>query len=220
MKEILLIMLICVFSFSFGQNRKERKSIAKNQIVNLKGGTLLVRLSSKKQIIELLKEKGYPKKAAYYKKQQEETNKEIIKAFNQYKFGKKLFFYSHFSDSIKKGKLNSVTFFNDSLEQVSLTLDTNGFFIAAIGDLPKNYDYEISDSVAVKNKKKGLSTKKDYQGGSNLSVKSLYIMDKNLTVLEKPFPFYQRYHPMILTTLTTEEVVEKLNEKLVEFYEK
>lgn len=209
------IIFLLLISFSFyAQTIEERKEKSESDIILLKENALLVRLQSRQKTIELLEQKGLPKKAKYYKEKQETESKELARAFKNFDFCKVYFFYAHESELIQEGKLDSVTIMDENLNPVQFELDT--FFIAEVGDLPKNYDL---DTIQPEESKKRFKKKKSYSGGTDMGIKCLYIRDQNFNILDKPFPFYQRYHPLPLTNLTNEEVILKLNEKLKEYFE-
>lgn len=217
MKSIGSIILVIFFAAqSFSQSKVLRETKAKRNIELLKDGVLLVRLQSKQKTIEILKEKGYPKKAKYFRERQLKDNKEIARSFNNMDFCKVYFFYSHDSDLLLNGLFDSISFLNEKLDTILLKLDT--FFIADIGELNQTAKLDTTNQTLDKEKIKGNKRKKSYSGGTKLSFKSLYIRDMDFNVLTKPFPFYQRYHPIPLTVLTNEEVVLKLNDRLKDFY--
>lgn len=213
--KIYTLLMLCFFSVQvIGQKRVEQKLAADSAIRTLKDGALLVRLQTRQQTINMLKAKGYPKKAAYFEEKQAKEHQEILEAFKSYSFSDVYYFYSQHSDSIKSGFTNGYIL-DSALKPVNVTLDK--YYIAAIGNLPNKFETE--PSTQAKNKQKSETAKeKKYTGGKRLDVKSMYIMDKNFIPLAKPFPIYQRYHPIILTTLTHQEVVSKLDEKFVKFY--
>lgn len=210
-----LILSIFICSGVFSQTKEEREALAKQTITELKDGALLIRLQSKNTTIELLKERGYPKRAAHIEKQQLEENKAIAKAFGTMDFTKVYFFYSEYSEAIIQGDFEG-KLLDTGLNPIKVD-ELSNYVVGAIGPLPKNYEYEEAEEDDTP---ENVTNKKTYKGGSDLSVEAFYLMDKNLELLPNPFPQHQRYHPIILTKLTHKEVAEKMNEKLVKFYDK
>lgn len=215
MKSILTILLILPI-FGFSQKRVEQYEIAKTQIKELKEGILLVRLHTKQPVIDAMLEKGLTNKADYISAKQEVKNKEIVAAFKGFEFCKVYFFYSQFSDSLKNGNYENITILNDSLLPTEVEL-TN-FYIADFGNVKKNYENDTTNVKRNELAKKGREGKKKYKGGSNLSIRAMVISDSQFNQLKSPFPFYTRFHPTPLHDLTYEQVVEKMEEKLNEFY--
>ncbi len=200
---------------TWSQTKDDRAELAKQTITQLKDGALLIRLSSKSQTLELLRERGYPKRADHIEKVQAEKNKEIVKAYSTIGFTKVYFFYSEHSENVRNGNLEGILL-DTALNKVT-GANIKHYVVGATGPLPKNYEYKESNDD---NTPANVTEKKTYGGGSNLSILSFYLMDKNFDLLPDPFPNHQRYHPVILTTLTHEEVAEKIDEKLVKYYEK
>lgn len=215
MKNIFIILLLIPI-FGFSQKREEQYEIAKAQIKELKEGALLVRLHTKQPIIDGLLEKGLTKQASYIKEKQELENKEIAAAFKNFSFCKVYFFYSQFSDSLKNVNYENIELLNDSLQPVQVELSQ--FFIADFGNVKKDYENDTTDTKRNELAQKGRESKKKYKGGNNLSIRAMVISDSKFNQLKAPFPFYSRFHPTPLHDLTYEQVVEKMDEKLNEFY--
>ena len=193
MKNILLILIFIIPSLAFGQGiitKEEAKVRAVSQIKMLKNGKLIVRLHSNESTIKLLKKKGMIKRALYIKEQQEKLNKTIVKAFDEFKFCKVYFFYSDFSKSIESENYSKVKLLDSSLKSVSLNLDSN-FLVADFGEM----------------------------GGINkMNIESMYLLDNKLRLLNKPFPFYVRFHPTPIQSLSHKKVVTRMDKKLAKFY--
>lgn len=196
MKKYLLILLFALPILAISQGvltSSEAKLKAHTQIKMLKNGKLIVRLHSKSITIKLLKDKGMLKRANYIKEEQDKLNLKIVESFKDFKFCKVYFFYSNDSQAIKSGNFNKVKLFlNRDLLAKGVNLDSN-FLVADFGNMP---------------------------GKNNMSMKSMYLMNNKLDLLSNPFPFYIRFHPTPIQSLTHKKVVVRMDKKLFKFYGK
>lgn len=220
MKNILLILGVFL-SFSFAvqnKSREEAKAFAKSQILQMKEGTLLVRLYDKHNVINALKEKGMKKRAKVIDEKQKQLNKEIIAAFQDFNFCSVLFFYSGDSEHLINKSYSKVTLFSGiEMKEYKKKLDSN-FFVADFGYLPSKNKSRTETKTS---KKTGRNKQKKYKGtGTNTNIKCMFLRDNKLTQLDKPFPFYVRFHPTPLSQLTYKQVVTKMNDQLNSFYPK
>jgi len=225
MKNIIIILLLILpFSF-FSQNQKKQEAIeiAQNQIQQLKSGVLLVRLYNKKNVINVLEEKGMMRRAETLRDKYLKINKNKILSFSDFSFCQVYFFYSSFSSDLINGNYD-------------INLDSN-FFVADFGVLQNNNSRE---SNSLETKKTGRTKVKRYKGGqSNTEKKCLFLRDNTLTQVKNPFPFKVWLYPhpfnrpmrtdgseivifksKKIKNSVIKKAVMKLDEELKEFYSK
>lgn len=173
---------------------KSKKRIVRErsaeQIQELKGGTLLVRLKTAENTIAALEQAGHTEEAAERQAFRQKKNKEIMTAFREnYDFSKIAFFYSSESVKVKERQFEGI-FLNDQMQyDSSITIDTAGaIFIGEFDviepDTAKYKSYKYFDS-----NKKRMETAY-YGTPSNYSFTSLVIRDHNFIQLRDPFPYF------------------------------
>ena len=195
MKKYLLILLFALPILAISQGvltSSEAKLKASSQIKMLKNGKLIVRLHTKSRTIKLLQDKGMLKRANYIKEEQEKLNLKIVESFKDFKFCEVYFFYSDFSGAIIEENYSKVKLLDSSLKNSGINLDSN-FLVADFGKMA---------------------------GGNQMNMESMYLMDNKLKLLFKPFPFYVRFHPTPIQSLTHKKVVARMDKKLTKFYGK
>lgn len=215
-KSILFILLLSISILTFSSDQKqERGEKAQNQIIQMKQSILLVRLSDKAPVIKALEEKGMEQRARAVKAKQEEVNKEIMKSFANFDFCEVYFFYSEDSEYLLNKNFGKVTLFQSSeLLAKNVKLDTN-FFVVDFGMLSN--EKELKTQTKQK-EQTGISKQKKYKGSDvNTSIRCMYLRDHNLNQLESPFPFYVRFHPTPIQSLSYKQVVERMNKQLTKF---
>ena len=217
MKQILIIIACSISLSLFGQDtiKKSNKQIAFEQIQKLKKGILLVRLYNKQPVIDALEQKGMKKRAAYIKKKQEEVNKEIVAAFDEFNFASVYFFYSNQSDLLRNKEFDKVTLYQQGVAVKNVNL-TSDFFMADFGMLDKTYHKSTDDG-----KRKPKDEVRKYKGGSSTTnIKCMMIKGNNLELLRSPFPFYVRFHPTPIQNLSYKQIVDRMENKLNKFAKK
>ncbi len=134
----LFITLNSIFkTHNYIENKRNEK---RKQIVQLKEGTLLVRLKTSENKISSLQEKGKFELATNVENEQKDENIKIISAFRtKFNFCKVEFFYSSHSEKILKSKFDKI-FLNDNLEiDLSRSIDTTKeIFLAEFGEISEN----------------------------------------------------------------------------------
>ena len=199
--------------------RKLKKKIMQEQIIKLKNNVLLVRLKTKNNSINGLKEIGKNELAENMQLEQNNLNKEIIAAFkNKFTFCPVYFFYSNYSDSVRMKHLGNVVFLNDNLQPDSSIKPNNiDFLTAEFGNLLQDtakyladhyFSYYINSS-ARHNK---------YYGGTDTKIPALRIMSGELIQLKKPFPYYTRASKNRLNQNAIPKAVMRMNKKLIKYY--
>lgn len=216
-----LITLLLILPFCFiaqSQTKQEAQYIAKKQIQSFKTGVLLVRLYNKKNVIDALKEKGMEKRAEAVKNKQEKLNNEIMSSFKNFSFCDVYFFYSNNSSFLLSKEYSQVDLFSIEGEKKEYKLTEDNYFVADFGVL-KN---ESSSSSNTENGNKTVeSTVKTYKGGNSITNKKcMFLRDNELRQLKRPFPYTVWFHPTPVQQLSYEDVVEKMDNQLKEYYAK
>lgn len=215
--------------------RKTIRNRSKEQINQLKEGTLLVRLkTSENKINALLSEKKYWK-ADTLKKIQDAENKKIIAAFNEkFKFCKVAFFYSNNSKNILERKFDNI-FLNDSLQiDNSIVIDTTkSIFTAEFGFLVQDSIKYFSHFGYLPNKNWSVKRINYYYSSSTGNdISSLIIMNDKFYALKRPFPYYTRiiyssarehpeqfmFFPFGFINFSHKRTIEKMSVKLLQYY--
>jgi hypothetical protein len=228
MKKNAVYILFLIITFTLGATQAQ-ESEAKNtdltaadQIEELHGGILLVRLPTKQNSIDALIKTGRSEQAEQVRKQNEEKNLDLIKAMQaKFTFCPVYFFYSYDSEHILNGNLDSVTFLAPDL-----TADPS----IKIGDQPF-YTAEVTlVSQDTSNKQKNLRSGEEddrdnqneakYYGGANMRFQALIIKDAEFNQLRRPFPYYSRTLNSFFIKKSLSDVVETMDQKLWRFYGK
>jgi hypothetical protein len=199
-----------MLTLSYGM--AQPKAIATKEINELKNGYLLIRLSTRSKTIEDLQRIGKNRAAEEIKKEQDEKNRKIIKAFaTNFKFCEYRFFYSQYSDDIKKGNYQFLVFDKNMQPDNNFSLDGKKYYVAEFGILQSDtgvvahdYSLEVKDDFDVQ-------TKTNNYAKPNNHIYALIIKDKNYNQLRFPFPYYSY-------AVSTEKMVRKMNAKLINFY--
>jgi hypothetical protein len=224
---LLLVFLLPLIAYGQGTSNEKwlsysekNAAIMKQNIRELKDGALLVRLMTKENSINALRENGRTDLADRVEQAQRKYNKEIISAFRQYfDFCPVYFFLSPYSDLVRNKQLSEVQFLNDSLEpDPSINPATTNFLTAEFGyieqDTASYYDgpyYYCNEN--------GLEKRRACYGSANTSFTALIIKSDQFIQLKRPFPYYLRtYNDWPLKRkLTT--VVRMMNDKLFNYFQ-
>ncbi len=217
-------VLMVYTSVVFAQEKqpKERKQIEQlmqEKIRVLKNGALLVRLHTRENSIEALKNAGNPEQAQKVAEKQMAENKEIIQAFrSEFKFCPVYFFPSKYSENVASGKMDEVVFYNDNLaEDPGIKFVQSDFLTAEFGTLDPDtasyYDGEYYDRSG-----KSLEEKDAQYGGSNMGIEALKIMSRQFIQLRAPFPYYIRTYDSLPIERKFSKTVSKMNKELNEYY--
>ncbi|MFK7756912.1 MAG: hypothetical protein AB8B53_08290 [Flavobacteriales bacterium] len=187
----LLIVLLCTLANAgLGQTSSEE------QILRLKNGVILVRLSTKEATINALNERGLTNKAKEVERYTKLNNLAWIQAFRgEFTFCPVYFFYSNESKKIRTNELDQVEFLDDALNPTNYKPE-------------KGVDYLIGDITNID---------PEY---SNATFEALIIKDAGFNQLKRPFPYYVRtFNTIFFLKRKPNKVVRKMNIKLKEFYQ-
>nr|NQU93271.1 hypothetical protein [Bacteroidota bacterium] len=218
------------------QKKTSPKAIARAQILDLKNGTLLVRLKTSTPKIEALKKSGKNELAEKTQKRQEKENRAIITAFSErFNFCKVGFFYSDNSLKVKNRIFDGILL-NDSLQPDTAIYihPEESFFIAEFGNTEQDTTQNFSH-YSKATSQEGRGREPVYYGGTNFGINALIIRDENFDQLQNPFPYYIRTqfrslkkHPeqwiflfpvaLISGAWNYDDAVEKMDKKLEKFY--
>ncbi len=219
MKSLCLAFLQCITPcLVYSQNSNaEDAALAQQQIQELKGAVLLIRLKTRKASIEALEKAGKTLSAKRMKSDQMALNREIVAAFkSEFNFCPTYFFYSDFSDQVRAKNLSEVEFLNAELEHdPSLSPETKGFYTAEIGFLEQDTAsyYSSNDNSASSN-----SSETDrYYGSANMGFEALRIMSDQFVQLKKPFPYYVRRFGSFSAKRKPAKMVKLLNKQLHQY---
>jgi len=223
MKHILLLftILISFNTFTNAQNyKREYAKIAKESIIKLNDGVLLVRLTTKEKTINALKKRNQLTAAKRYEKEQKALNATIVSAFEMnFDFCPIYYFYSDQSKKIKANNLSEVTWVNSKTmaTDTSIIVDNDNFLVAEFGILAQDTAKYFSSYERFSDGKKGLEIRETYYGGSNLSQKGLIVKSNEYVPLPKPFPRFTKTSMFEDKEVVYIKAVKKLNEKLTDY---
>jgi hypothetical protein len=167
---------------AFKDFNKLRYKVAYAQINLLKKGALLVRLKTNNRAITKLKAAGNIDLATNLAKETELENKIVMSAYKkEFNFCPVYFFYSDFSDTIRKGILTGV--FLDSNLTINpsiackasffLIAEQDGIYNSSLGIIPESFAKHASENGS-------------YARDAGIVLKNKYFLQLN-----KPFPFFQ-----------------------------
>jgi hypothetical protein len=194
--------------------------VARRQIIDLKNGTLLVRLMTSENKIKALQNAGYPEKAEEAKAEQAAINNKIAEAFRlNFNFCRVFFFYSSASEEVKQLQFKG-NLLGYNLEPAAvIDPPIEAFFVAEFGDLQQT-DEKYRDSESFRETDSGgREAQTTYYGSPDMGLPALLIRDRDFIQLRDPFPYYVRtYESLSPVKRTAEKSVKKLNGKLQDYY--
>ena len=197
--------------------RSERRAIAEQSIKQLKEGTLVLRLKSKRNKIREMKKviaapdikpalrKRLEKRLENTIKERDRYNQSLIDAFDEYySFSNIYYIYDSSSVELKNGERSGI--FLDKNREVDPTIEIpeGDVFVLRTG----NTDYS-----------------------STTGIEALVVMNKELKDLQRPFPYYVRVHsigrlftrifnPRKLVLKDSKAIVQKLDANLNRYLDK
>jgi hypothetical protein len=195
--------------------RKQLKSISSNQINQLQGGALLIRLHTNAPSIESLRKLGDDKKANKIERKQIKLNTEVSVAFrNHFDFCPTYFFYSEQSVAVREKQFQSVDFLNDSLQpDRSIVFSNHSFLTAEFSTIEQDTNTYFKDYHYVGGAE-GIERRTSYYGGATMGFGALVIKSDQFIQLCRPFPYYVRTLDSSPFKRRPKKVVKKLNKKL------
>ncbi len=227
MKNCFYLCFFCLhllfYSTLEAQNGEIRAiALATTQIKQLKGGVLLIRLHSKKNLTDTLRKKGMPEQAEEIEKKQSYYNLEIIHAFREsFNFCPVYFFYSEYSEAVKKKQFDKVIFLNEKLRQdTSIKFNAQQFFCAEFGTISNDTSRSSVTHYETDSGKQPEAHTKQYEGadGPTTGITGIIIESDQFIQLRKPFPFYKRTYTSVFGKRIIKNAVAGMNENLLAFY--
>ncbi|HMT29362.1 MAG TPA: hypothetical protein PKD91_08800 [Bacteroidia bacterium] len=226
MKKLIIILMVFMqhISVVLAQDpqvagSKKIDQLMKEKIMILKNGALLVRLQTKENSINALREGGNAEQANQVEARQQAFNKEVVAAFkSEFTFCPVYFFPSKYSENILSGDVNAVVFVNDSLQpDASIKFSQKDFLTAEFGPIEPDTASYYEDTHYDRSGS-NLEKDKGYYGGANMGFEALKIMNKNFIQLKKPFPYYVRTYDSLPVERKLSKAVKKMNSELNDFY--
>lgn len=168
---------------------------ATRHIDALKSGTLIVRINSGQKKSAAMKLRASKAQMKKFQTELYIENKELVEAFlSSYSFSKVLFIYDNDTD-ILLSSTNPKVFVNPKTLKVDRTIT-----------IAENEPFYI------------LETERIYFETQNSSSTGFVVLDKDLNYLKDPFPYYIMKMEGFITEKEVATMVEKLENKLTEFY--
>ncbi|MGB6035852.1 MAG: hypothetical protein WBG42_06260 [Cryomorphaceae bacterium] len=195
-------------------------AIARTHIMGLREGALLVRLQTRSQSIETLKERGMEDRADQLEQRQRRENAEYVEAFvSEFDFAPVYFFRSEDSGLIKAGRLDEVVFLNsDLIPDSTIKVAQQMVYTAEFGNIEADNE-KIRQDYRLEKDSTGVKQKATYYGSANMGFEALVIMDDQFVQLRRPFPYYVRtFGKKGIITRSPAKAVRKMNTKLHQFY--
>jgi len=181
---------------------KLRKDTATETIDKLQSGMLLVRLQTSENKIKKLRAMGENERANEAVKEQQETNSNLIKHFNEhFDFCPVYFFHSNDVQNIKNNDFAG-SIFKKPGEDLKDTPVPNTFYL--FGELDNSYQDELA-----------AANDENQRIAGTAGTIALVVRDKNHFQIPKPFPFSQAITGFENRNLRA--AVISLNEKLHNF---
>ena len=188
--KTILSILIVALGFS---NLQAQDPYLKEHIQNLKNGVLLVKLYTRNNVVDALKERGRDEEAQNIEREQKFKNLAIANAFkNQYHFSPLVYFF--YSDDSKK-------IMNKEFEDVLMDYNLQKFSSTP----PMSLIFYVAE----------------FGNTEDMDINALVIKDHEFNELRKPFPYYVKtFEGWWIFKRTYNEVVMIWNEKLFQADEK
>lgn len=225
------------------QDASERvlnKHMAKEHILDMKHGSLLVRLPVYESKINALRSTGHHEEAEKTEEARDIANNEIIAAFKEhFDFCQVFFFYNTHISDIRRKEYNGILFDFDReiIDPQEHDLDRVKVFIAEFSILPGDTTKRFADhEMRVNPDGSGWERRTYYHTQPDFGFDALVIMDHQLNPLSKPFPYYTRLmgkslqdHPeqalflapiLLFQQYSYDAAVRKMNEQLTRFFNK
>ncbi|OFZ11193.1 MAG: hypothetical protein A3D92_12285 [Bacteroidetes bacterium RIFCSPHIGHO2_02_FULL_44_7] len=203
------------------KDRQQRKLSAKENIILLKNGALLVRLDQQKRRIDYYAKYNNMKEAEKVKVKMLEENRAIIDAFRTYyKFTPVYFFALEDSESWLERGTEGLVFYNDNAEaDPSIHPSEEVFFVADFSFIEQDTTSYLSGKTPTPNQENNPEGRA-YYGGSKTSKPALVVRDDRLNQLRDPFPFYRGYSYFGRAKKRYRVPLMRFQEQLEDYYQK
>lgn len=195
----------------------ERKLLARQQIINLKNGTLLLRLKTRKPTIDALIKQRKDHEAVQLEYRVKQEHEEIMNAFSLYfNFCKTAFFYSESSPLVTAHKFDQVMFIGVPDSGIIQSIDY--FMIAEFGNVMQDTMKHFSQYSLERNSDHSLERVRNYHGGPDMGMSALVVMSDRFIQLRAPFPYYVKFCKALPYKRAVKKAVKKLNRRLHKYY--
>jgi hypothetical protein len=211
MKHFLLIFIFSILSLiqlysneRFQDDFETDRQRAFVQIVQLRGGALIVRLKSQDRKIQAYRNAGNNKLADKLEKELHDFNQMLVKSFNNhYHFSKFFFIYPEDYQQLLSGETSGFFLDQNLQKDPSITLEKEDFFVC---------EYGVVYAEAIQNPN---NARLKVVTDTPMQQDALIIKDKDLRQLLSPFPSH-----VSIRLRTMEKSVENLNRNLYKFFER
>lgn len=180
----LLVALVFCFTISmvYAQTVSNR-GIASQQIKDLKGGAIVVRLKTNDRSIDAYRKSGRNELANKLTEANAKQNQKLVDAFRGFfDYCKVYFIYAKNTNALLLGNQN--IFLNDTLAlDTTIKMKEKYFLIAEYGLITTN---ELTDEYHYR------SMNHTEPSSTSASTNVIFISDTSLKQLKEPFPFYQQ----------------------------
>ncbi len=227
--KCLIAILFLFNSFNAGANddydgltyRQWKKKVMKEQILILKNGALLIRLKTKLNSVNALREHGDSAKANLILENQIELNKSIVEAFtNNYSFCPVYYFFSDYSDTVRNHNLNEVAFLNAELiHDPNIKPTATNFLTCEFGNVRQDTAYYLSGTY-LRYTDDGLKRSESYYGSVETYTRAITMMSDQFIQLWDPFPYYVKIGNPNPNQNKLNKAVKKLNLTLIHYFNK
>lgn len=163
-------------------------------IKDMKEGILLVRLMTKENAINALKNAGKEEQAMLIVESQQEANLEVTNAFKEhFDFCPVYYFYSSCTELIKKREFVGCLMDANLIPLVEADMPAlDKFFIAEFGKVESSDEKYFTHYALEETPEGEKEIRKNYGGDTEIGAAALVIRDKDFVQLQDPFPFHVR----------------------------
>lgn len=185
-------------------------------INDMKNGVILVRLMSRENAIQALKNAGQHEKAQAVMDQQKEENLEITKAFvDEFDFCPVMYFYSSCSKNIMDREFQGCLMNADlAPAQEADVSSIDKFFIAEFWHVESSDEKYFTHYSLETNEEGDKEIRTNYGGDTEIGAAALVIRDASFKQLQDPFPFHVRTREGLPWERSKAKTVEKMNQGL------
>ena len=226
-KTFIICILILSYGIGIAQEKRDKKinyhkvykSLAREEINQLKNGALIVRLKTMKNSIEALKKIKKVEQALDLELKQKKFNLSVISAFkNNFNFCPTYFFFSDSSNNVRDKKFENVIFLDDSLHSdTSIKFIYKSFLTAEFDIIDQDTTIFSTHFGSQYNAQSGTDIK-NYYGGPNLNFNALIIKSDVFIQLRQPFPYYVKTYDLYPKKEKLDNVVKVMNKNLMDFF--
>ncbi len=174
--------------------RQMKKMQARQQIKQLKDGTLLVMLHTRSKSISALRKIGKDPLADKIATKQHLFNLEVVAAFKKhFNYCPTRFFFTDDAHFIAEEQMEKVLFLNENMQpDSSLTTLLPHFYIADFGMVQRDTAQFFSENIKQTQGNWNIRKTPVYYGSPDRTFNGLVIRSANFIQLRRPLPYYVR----------------------------